>query len=108
MRTRLNRQITESASPKASRYIIWDSELSGFGLRIEPSGSRSWIIKYRAGQGRSAPSRWLVIGRYPVLSSIEARKAAAKTLAEARLGNDPASARAAKRREMTVAKFIEL
>jgi integrase len=106
--TRLTRQVAEECLPKEKRYVRWDSELKGFGLRVEPkTGSRSWIVKYRAGHGRQAPVRWLVLGPYPRLSPNDARAAARATLADATLGRDPAGARAAKRKEMTVAELVD-
>lgn len=50
----LTKRIVDAARPDHERYHVWDSELSGFGLRIAPTGVKTFIIKYRAdGGGRS-------------------------------------------------------
>lgn len=108
MGTRISNQTAEGSKPRDSRYVIWDSELAGFGLRVAPTGVRSWIASYRAGGGRRAPQRMMTLGTYPKVKAPAARKAAGRVLAAAALGQDPAGDRAAKRREMTVAELVNL
>lgn len=106
---KLNRTVADSASPRASRYTLWDDALPGFGLRVEPSGTRSWIAKYRTeGGGRTAPQRLVSLGRYPSVSVLSARTQASKVLAAASLGHDPAAEVAAKRRELRMAELVDL
>ena len=31
--------------PEPSEYVIWDSELAGFGMRVRPSGNRYWFVR---------------------------------------------------------------
>jgi hypothetical protein len=91
------------------RRIIWDDELPGYGLRIEPSGIKVFILLYRPGSGRrKAPRRFVKIVRYGVITPDEARAAAKRLLGEVARGNDPASERAANRNEMTVADLLWL
>jgi integrase len=105
----LSDSVAHAALPGAGREFIWDTKLAGFGLRIEASGSRVWVVKYRAeGGGRSAPVRWLTIGPFPKIKAKEARDKAKRDLAIVRLGGDPAGDLAAKRREMTMAQLVEL
>ena len=33
------------------RQVLWDSEISGFGVRVYPSGRKSFVLSYRF-QGR--------------------------------------------------------
>src|SRR3954452_19721235 len=108
MTMRISNQTADAAKPKQARYVIWDAELSGFGLRVAPTGVRSWIASYRPGGGRKAPQRLMTLGTYPKVTAPAARKAAAKILAAAALGQDPGGERTAKRREMTVVELVDL
>lgn len=108
MQKRLNNQEADKAAPAATRYVIWDSELAGFGLRVAPTGVRSWVASYRAGGGRKAQKRLMTLGTYPKVKAPAARDAAGKVLASAALGHDPAGDRTAKRREMTMSDLVDL
>ena len=65
------------------------SELAGFGLRVEPTGRKTFIARYRAGGGRSGTLRQATIGRYGTLTPDHARMLARKTLGAAASGSDP-------------------
>jgi hypothetical protein len=103
---RLTKRIIDGAKPRASRYELWDLDLKGFGLRVEPSGVKSFIARYRAGEGgRSAPKRFISLGRYGPLTPDEARKQARDVLAAAACGADPAGERATHRAAPTLAEL---
>jgi hypothetical protein len=105
----LTKRVVEAASPKEERYILWDSKLSGFGVRVETGGSKSFIVRYRAGGGgRTAPRRYATVGRFGALTVEQARKEAKALLGAAAKGEDPAGDRQAKRREMSVTALIDL
>jgi integrase len=98
---RLTKTIAEKAEVRDTRYDIWDLELTGFGLRIEKSGTKTFIIRYRTdGGGRSAPRRFLTVGRFGTLTVEQARKKAKTLLGAAASGEDPAGAVQEKRREI--------
>jgi integrase len=106
---KLSSSVADGAKARAGRYFIWDTELVGFALRVNPTGTRTWVVKYRSeGGGRNAPVRWHRVGAFPALSGQEARKAAKKLLAKVELGEDPMGDLAAKRREMTVSTLVDL
>jgi integrase len=103
---RLTKRIIDGAKPQACRYELWDPDLKGFGLRVEPSGAKSFIVRYRAGGGgRAAPKRFVSLGRYGALTPDEARKQARAVLAAAAGGSDPAGDRAKHRSAPTLAEL---
>jgi integrase len=101
---KITKRTVDAAQPAASRYELWDSELKGFGLRIEPSGIKSFIVRYRAGAGgRTAPKRFVGIGRYGALTPDQARRKAKEILGAAANGEDPAGTKAKERVAASVA-----
>ncbi|MCY4489569.1 MAG: Arm DNA-binding domain-containing protein, partial [Deltaproteobacteria bacterium] len=55
--------------------------MPGFGLRVQPSGVRAYIVNYRVGTGgRRATNRRLVIGRHGRVTADQARRLAQETL----------------------------
>lgn len=61
--------VIRNLKPSNRRDIYWCDGCPGFGLRITPSGCKSFIYKYMNGR----TSRWLTIGRYPEWSVRKAR-----------------------------------
>jgi Arm DNA-binding domain len=106
IKARLTKSFIDKQGDTGKDRIVWDSDLSGFGLRIRPGGSKTFIAQYRAGGGRTGTTRRFTIGRYGVLTPDEARLEAKKVLANVTQGQDPSEVRQAKRREMTVAELI--
>ena len=47
VRPSLSEEAIANAKPRASEYTIWDEEFSGFGLRVRPSGYKSFVLLYR-------------------------------------------------------------
>jgi integrase len=106
---KLSKRTIESLSPEAKRYVAWDEAKKGFGVRVEVSGLKSFIVRYRAaGGGRNAPAREMVIGRYGTWTAEAARKEAGTILNQVDSGQDPASDRNRKRQELTVAALCDL
>jgi integrase len=101
---RLTKRFFDGLSVPADREaVFWDDDLPGFGVRVKGrSGARSFLVQYRNANGRS---RRLTLGRYGVLTPDEARRLAKTTLADVAHGLDPAEARQADRRALTIAEL---
>jgi integrase len=73
--------------------LVWDRDLAGFGLRVSRGGVKSYVVQYKAPDGRD---RRLTLGKHgSVLTLDQARKLAAKRLLEVKNDRDPAEERRA-------------
>ena len=83
-RIRLTVKAIAAAKPAAKEYTLWDNLLAHFGMRVQPSGVRSYIIQTRV-NGRM---RKITLGRFPELSLDAARREGAAVLARLWGGED--------------------
>ena len=109
MRTTLSKRTIDALEPAEKPWIAWDDKLVGFGIRIHPSGTKAFIVNYRAGDGgRKAPNKRVVIGRYGKISPDQARRMARELLGKvAAGGDDPAEERAEARAMPTLGDAFE-
>jgi integrase len=85
MRTRLTKLVVEKAEVKSQRYTIWDAELRGFGVKVQPSGTKSYFAYYRTQSGQQ---RKPAIGSHGKVTTEEARQIAKKWIAASVSGVD--------------------
>jgi integrase len=108
---KLTKRVVDAIQPDPGgrETFVWDSgdgALKGFGVRVAPGGTASYIVYYRTREGRS---RRLVIGRVGVLTPDEARTLARDRLKEVEKGGDPSAERHRARRDaMTISKLADL
>jgi integrase len=89
--------------------FYYDPDLAGFGVRVTPTGTKSWIVEYRPhGGGRAVTKRRVTLGKMGTLTPDQARRAAAEMLAQVRLGADPATEKTERRKSLTVAELLAL
>jgi integrase len=86
---RLTAQAVAKVKPKASRREIPDAVLPGLYLVVQPSGAKSWAVRYRF---HGKPQK-LTVGRYPAFELAKAREEAQAVLQEVEKGRDPKAAR---------------
>jgi integrase len=98
---KLTKRSVDAARPEAERYILWDSVLKGFGLRVETSGTKTFLVRYRTA-GRK---RFVAVGRFGQLTPEQARSLAQDALASVRRGHDPADERRKERVALSVAQL---
>ena len=65
--------------------VFWDRELTGFGVRVYPTGGKVYVAQAR---GPDGPKR-VTVGRCPVLGAEQARQRAALIIARVKAGEDP-------------------
>ena len=91
----LTKRTVEALEPADKPWIAWDDKLVGFGCRVQPSGVKSFLVNYRAGEGgRRAPNKRVVVGRFGRLTPDQARRKAQELLGRVAGGGDPAGERA--------------
>lgn len=82
----------KNLQPNAGDSLYWDAELPGFGLRVTPHGSKSYLVQGRV----HGKSKRFTLGSAALLPCDEARTRARRRLLEMRDGTDP---HAVKRKE---------
>jgi integrase len=103
---RLSKRTVDALQPAAHPYITFDEDLTGFGIRVMPSGLKTWIVEYRPGAGgRKVAKRRLKIEIANRTTPEAARSRAKEILARVSLGEDPAAVRAARLATPTIAEF---
>ncbi len=101
---KLTKRVVDGLKPSVKDRVIWDDQVPGFGLRLKPSGVRSYVVQYRNLQGRS---RRLTIGRHGIFTPDQARKEAVQLLASVHRGADPAGIRKTEYAAPTVAELAD-
>jgi integrase len=103
---RLTNTVVDGLENTGKDYVRWCGELPGFGVRVRPTGAKSFIAQYRVG-GRNSTAKKVTIGSYGKLTADQARKAAKIILAGAELGQDEAARRSKERAEITVSALCD-
>lgn len=102
---KLNKRSVDSLLPPSKgQAVLWDTEVRGYGVRVLPSGTKTFILQYRNPEGIQ---RRINIGRYGVLTVDQARDQAKLFLASVIKGEDPADETRRARKGMTVAEMCE-
>ena len=86
--------------PQAKRFEVMEG--NGFGLRVFPTGRKSWVFFYRF-DGRL---RRMTLGTYPAMSVKQAHAAHGKALADLDRGIDPGAVAVTTRRETRLAATV--
>ncbi|AVO46438.1 integrase [Phreatobacter cathodiphilus] len=101
---KLNKRTVDAIRPDGARTIWFDTDLKGFGLKVEPSGVMTWLVEYRVGMGgRGAAKRRLTLGKLGALTPDEARQLAKDALAQVHAGADPVAVKAERRAALSMA-----
>jgi integrase len=83
MRAKLSPKLVEHLkAPGPKRLDVWDTVLQCFGVRVSPTGRKTWFVIVRVG----VRQKRVTIGTYPILSLAEARGEARKRIRDAQLG----------------------
>ncbi len=102
---KLTKRAVDALIPPATKQaVLWDTDVKGFGVRVLPSGLKTFIVQYRNAEG---VKRRINIGRYGVLTVEQARDHAKLKLAAVIGGQDSADEVRQARKGMTVAEMCD-
>jgi integrase len=101
---KLTKSVVDTAIAGEKQFTIWCSELKGFGVFVQPSGSRTYFVDYR---NRDGVRKRMTIGRHGKITADQARKLAIATLGETVKGEDPADERVQRRKALTVKELCD-
>ena len=82
MKTLSNRAVGKLVVHKDT--VFWDKELTGFGVRVYPTGSKVYIAQARGPEG----PRRVAVGRHGVIGAEQARQRAALIIARIKAGEE--------------------
>ena len=95
------RWVAAVPAPSQGQVDYFDQTPPSLGLRVAPSGRKTWFVMYRA----SGRLRRYTLGTYPAVSLADARQRATDARHSVAHGGDPAQARRDGRQAPTVAEL---
>lgn len=104
---RITKRTVDALQPSGREFTAWDGAVSGFGVRVRPTGAMSYVVVYRSGAGRGAPVRRYTIAAVGKITPERARARAKVILGAVAHGQDPASERTTERGTPTVAELAD-
>ena len=71
--------------------VFWDRDLTGFGVRVYPTGGKVYVAQARGPEGPDKPDKpkRVTLGRYGVISAEQARRRAALVIVRIKAGEEP-------------------
>ncbi|OQX18891.1 MAG: integrase [Desulfobulbaceae bacterium A2] len=84
-KTKLNKSNLEKLTATDGRAIVWDEAITGFGVRVMPTGSKTFFYQGRIGSELIR----VTIGKYPAKNPEQARKEAKQIQGDIANGKDP-------------------
>ncbi|MQX35960.1 tyrosine-type recombinase/integrase [Roseospira navarrensis] len=104
---KLSKRTVDAAQPGETDTYFWDDELRGFGLKVTPKGTKTYLVQYRVG-GRGGRTRRVTLGRHGPVTPDQARQEALKTLGAVAGGLDVAEEKTRTRKDLTMAQLLDL
>lgn len=85
-----DRSVASAKATLGQRLELWDERVPGLCLRVTDKGAKTWVLRYRARDGRQPR---FTLGRLPAMGLRDAREAAIELIREVGRGADPATDR---------------
>jgi len=103
-RTRITKTVVTETAPGPKEFVVWDTSISGFGLRVRPTGGKSFIFTYRTAGGRAGKVQRVTIGNATKLKAEVAREKAKELAGRHHGGVSPAAEVADEKQEISAAR----
>ncbi len=100
---KLTKRQIEALEPTEQDYFVWDTELSGLGIRVFPTGRKQFVLQYRYGK----ISRRMSLGRFGAITPDQARGLALEALVKIRQDVDPQREKQERRQAVTVRELAQ-
>ena len=100
---KLTKRQIEALGVQDRHYFVWDSELSGLGIRVFPTGRKQFVLQYRFGR----TSRRMSLGRFGAITPDQARGLALEALVKIRQDIDPMAQKREKRTALIVRELAQ-
>ncbi|MDE0381746.1 MAG: tyrosine-type recombinase/integrase [Rhodospirillales bacterium] len=83
-RRTLSNRVVDALTAADKEIMCWDRDLPGFGVRVYPSGAKTYMVQRRGRRG----SKRITVGRHGTMSVDEARQQAAVILTRLESGEE--------------------
>ncbi|MCX5581201.1 site-specific integrase [Kaistia terrae] len=103
---RLTKRVIDdlAVSPGEREIFLWDDAVTGYGVRVSPTGRKVLLVRYRIGSRQRFLSLGPLGSPYTVETGRDRARSILRAVAE---GDDPQSKKMEQRREMTVGELID-
>lgn len=103
---RITKRVVDATQLGNHDVFLWDADLAGFGLKVTPTGRKTYVIQYRVpGLGRRGFAKRFTLGEHGPLTPEEARRQARRELGRVAQGSSPAAERAALKQMIRVSEL---
>lgn len=101
---KISKPFVDDLKPTGRDLVYWDDAIPGFGVRIKPTGSKSYLIQFRD-KAKGGKQTRMTIGQAHRVTATEARAEARRLLSKNELRQSPSDEREAHRNAVTLAEM---
>ena len=101
---RLTKRTVDAEHPESREYILWDTDIRGFGLKVMPNGRKIYLLKYRPDASHYHKP---TLGIHGSITPDKARGIAKDILADVAKGKCPGCERKSDREALTFGQLAE-